>query len=41
MDSTPQVMEESAILNTGLKNISDCPGLMGDQSGHVVLIKGK
>jgi hypothetical protein len=39
--NTPQVIAESAILNTGLKNISDSPGLNGDQSGHWVLITGK
>ncbi len=41
MAKTPQVIEESAILNTGLKNTSDSPGLNGDQSGHWVLITGK
>jgi len=40
MAKTPQVIEESAILNTGLKNTSDSPGLIGDQSGHWVLITG-
>ena len=27
---TPQVIDESAILKTGLKNTSDSPGLKGD-----------
>jgi hypothetical protein len=34
MANTPQVIEESAILNTGLKNTNDWPGLNGDQSGQ-------
>jgi len=29
--ATPQVIEESAILKTGLKNTNDSPGLNGDQ----------
>lgn len=34
MDITPQVIEESATLKTGLKKTSDSPGLNGDQCGQ-------
>lgn len=41
MANTPQVIAESAILNTGLKKINDSPARNGDQSGQWVFIIGK
>jgi hypothetical protein len=41
MDITPQVIAESAILNTGRKNTNDSFGLTGDQEGQCVFIIGK
>ena len=34
MEITPQVIDESAILNTGLKKMNDSPPLKGNQSGQ-------
>ena len=34
MDITPQVIAESATLNTGLKKTNASPGLNGDQLGQ-------
>jgi len=41
MDITPQVIDESARLKTGLKNMRGSLGLKGDQWGQWVLIMGK
>jgi len=39
--NTPTETALSAMLNTGRKKTSDCPGFIGDHSGHVVSITGK